>query len=537
VAALAVIGCQLGGDGDEAPWLPSSADVDADADGDGDTDHDTLAGQDHDTSFTGDKPEPCWETQGLGGGTTCIDGDADADFDEPEPDFEPPDGDTDSDDECDTENETVLYLSADDSNSMAGPIVARATINEGGFVFRALRTYEFLNYYTFDYVVANPGTVRVTAQLDQHSDGESYDLQIGVRAPNQNNDARRPVNLVLSLDTSGSMSGQPIELVRECCVALAGSLRDGDVISMVSWSTTQAILLDSLAVDGPDDPSLLDACAELESGGGTDLHSGLVTAYQLAEANFEPTRINRVILMSDGGANVGITDEELIAAYAEEAENEPIYLMGVGISEASGYNDELMDTVTDKGKGSYVFVDSVEEAQRMFGERFIANVEVAARDVRVEVDLPPTFEMIAFHGEEYSEDPDEVEPQHLAPNDAMIFHQVVGSCEPSAVSEDDAIRVAAEWLNPFTLETNADVLETTLGELLAEDKQMLVKGNAVVAYAETLKKLKDLPCAACLDRIDETVDLIEQASADLGGDDELDEIAELLLTYRAVFEP
>ena len=168
-----------------------------------------------------------------------------------------------------------------------------------------------------------------------------------------------------------------------------------------------------LDVTGPCDATLVRRCAEIEVGGTTDLNAGLETAYRLARQNFRPDRINRVILMSDGGANTGVTDIELIAQNADDAEGESIYLMGVGVSDIEHYRDDLMNAVTDAGRGSYIFIDSTEEALRMFGERFLSNVELAARDVRVELTLPPTFEMLRFHGEQHSGTPRDVEPQHL----------------------------------------------------------------------------------------------------------------------------
>ncbi|MBW2277191.1 MAG: VWA domain-containing protein [Deltaproteobacteria bacterium] len=120
----------------------------------------------------------------------------------------------------------------------------------------------------------------------------------------------------------------------------------------------------------------------MNSGGGTNLNAGLVTAYELANANFSENRINRVILMSDGGANVGVTDEELIAESADDSEGEGIYMMGVGVGSTGYFNEALMDTITDAGKGAYVYVDTTAEANKMFGDRFLSNIEVAAKDMR-----------------------------------------------------------------------------------------------------------------------------------------------------------
>jgi Ca-activated chloride channel family protein len=421
-------------------------------------------------------------------------------------------------------------------------VIARNAIENGFEPQGRIRTYEFLNYYSFDYEPAEPGTVRVTAQMranEEIVDGidQTYNLQIGVRAPDVASDDRRSVNLTLSLDTSGSMEGPSIELVRESCRQIAGSLRVGDVVSVVRWSDTLSVELDSRAVSGANDATLLGVCNGLASDGSTNLNQGLVTAYALAQENFSQDRINRVILMSDGGANTGITDIDLIAEAANDSEGEGIYLMGVGVGDPTYYNDELMDGVTDAGKGAYVFVDSAAEAERVFGERFLSMIEVAARDVRVELDLPPTFAMVEFHGEEYSSNPDEVEPQHLAPNDAMIYHQVIGTCDLSAVEDGAPITVKAEYYQPLTLAPATAVLETTVGELIAGDTALLRKGDAVVAYAEALKAARQ---AATSDErlaiVDAAIAKVDAAAAVLAGDPDLVEISGLLSQLRLLYE-
>ena len=470
-----------------------------------------------------------------------VDGDTDGDTDGDSTIIEDPEEwDTDTEaDPCDTVNEVVLYLSADDSNSMASPVEARAVILSGARYMNAVRTYEFLNYYTFDNAPALAGAVAVTAQMtpnDEVGEGdETYDFQISVQAPALSNAARRPVNLTLSLDTSGSMGGHPIEMVRQSCLAIAGSLKEGDIVSAVTWSTVQSILLNSHSVAGPDDATLVSVCNQIAANGGTNLNAGLVTAYNLAEANFSENRINRVVLMSDGAANVGVTDKDLIAQHAYDANGEGIYLIGVGMGGLGYFNDVLMDTITDEGKGAYIFIDTAAEAQLMFGPRFVSNIEVAARDVQVEMTLPATFEMIEFHGEEYSENPDEVDPQHLAPNDAMIYHQIIGSCDSSVVDHTDPVIITATYSNPISLTPLSTTLNTTMATLLDADNALILKGNAIVAYAEALKKLKTLTGPDATDLIDAVIVKVQTAQAASPGDPDLAEVLNLLQTYRTIF--
>ncbi len=394
----------------------------------------------------------------------------------------------------DAREPVVLYMSNDDSNSQASPILARRAVAEGVIVdpFR-IRIHEFLNYYDLSYENPEDAAARVGMQM-RRIDKETGQFVLLLYAQGQRVDpeTRPPMNLVFSLDTSGSMSGEPIELLRQTMRAVASSLRKGDVVSMVEWSSDQVIPLEGYTVSGPNDPGLLDVIDTLDSDGSTDLHGGLVTAYQLANQYYARDRLNRVVLISDGGANTGITDIDLIAAEANDSDGEGIYLVGVGVGSASGYRDDLMDDVTDAGKGAYVFVDSAAEAHRMFGERFVQNMMVAARNVQMELTLPWYFGIKAFHGEEYSEDPAEVEPQHLSPNDAMSYHQIIQSCDPGQIFTKDRVKAKATFEDPITREPKSSEMELAIGDIVRQNADQLYKGDVVVAYAQAFIVIGDL---------------------------------------------
>lgn len=402
-----------------------------------------------------------------------------------------PDADPDASFTCDGLDQSkpvILYLSADDSNSMGSPTYAREVLKMGiAPPAGMIRTYEFLNYYRIAYTAPPVGELSIFPHMETALNAGEYNLQLGIRsfdAPKP----RRPITVTFVLDTSGSMGGPGIEREKAAATAIAQSLADGDIVNMVSWNTDNNILLSGHAVSGPSDSTLLAAINALSASGGTDLNSGLVSGYKLAQQHYGPSRLNRVILISDGGANVGVTDEDLIAQHSQDADKEGIYLVGVGAGPADYYNDILMDAVTDKGRGAYIYLDRPEEANAMFVDRFDETMEVAARGVQVELTMPWYFKMEKFFGEEYSSNPEEVEPQHLAPSDAMIFNQIIKACDPAIVNPDDPITIKATWETPITYEKRETSVTVTVDQLLtALNKTPLLKGKAIVAYAEALK--------------------------------------------------
>ncbi|MCX4247571.1 vWA domain-containing protein [Paraliomyxa miuraensis] len=478
----------------------------------------------------GDEDEPA----GTSGGE---DGDDGAGPDEPPP--EPDDDGIDNASEeqplaCDAQTDVTLFLSPDDSNSMSSPVQVREAVLSGwGSVQSvAIRTWEFFNYYDFGYPAAEPGGLVVTPSLAKDESGAEGDylLQIGISSEQLTNELRPPMNLTLVLDTSGSMAGTAMDMLKETGFAIAASLNEGDTVSMVTWSTENAVVLGGYHVSGPNDPLLLAKLDELEPGGGTDLHGGLVAGYGLAEQVFAADRINRIVLISDGGANAGITDIDLIAEQSGTNDQDGIYMVGVGVGDASTYHDDLMDAVTDAGKGASVFIATEDEAWSVFHDDFISTLAVAARDVQVQLDMPPGFEIVRTSAEEISTNASEVEPQHLAPNDAMVFHQQLHTCAPELATDDAAITVTVRWRDAVTFEPRELVHQAAIGELLAAeaDGGRLLKGAAVYAYAESLKAYKRADADGRTVTVQGAFAALEQAEAALPGDTDLAEIRSVL---------
>lgn len=386
-----------------------------------------------------------------------------------------------------TDVPVTLYMSADDSGSQAQPVFARRMVElnlEAGIKGSPPREYEYLNYYTFDYPAAPAGELTIAPELRFRSDLGEYSLLVGVVSPAVALSARRPWNVVFSVDSSGSMSGIPFDNAKHVMYALAAQMQAGDIVSVVSWASSQSVVLQAHTVSGANDPTLLAVIDGLSVGGSTDLHGGLVEAYALANLNYAADRLNRVILISDGGANTGVTDELLIGAEACRADGDGIFLVGVGTSDS--YNHLLMDTITDLGRGAYLYVHDEAEAWKVFGpDRVLSNMEVAALAVRLELTLPPQFVIKMFHGEQVSTEPSEVRAQHLAPNDQMLYHTSLIYCGSDA-PEAESLVMRVTWRDPFTQEARSTELTFPVGDLLLARAVHLEKAELLVDYARLL---------------------------------------------------
>lgn len=425
----------------------------------------------------------------------------------------------------------IFYESADDSNSMGSPTLARELLRAKLAPDPAtIRTYEFLNYYRIRHAAPAAEHVGIYADAEPLDDLR-VSLQVGVRAIDPPK-LRRPMTLTLVLDSSGSMAGVGLDRERALLRALAQKLQAGDRLSVLTWNVDRTVLLSGHAVTGPSDKVVLAVADALRAEGGSDLHTGLVEAYAVARQHYGSDRLNRVVLVSDGGANLGVTDSGLIADAARDADLEGIYLAGVGTGPAPGYDDALMNAVTDAGRGAYVYLDSVDEAKRMFVDRFDEILAVAAREVKLELTVPYYFDIPAFYGEDISTDPAAIDPQHLAPGGEMIFNQLLRRCAasfPYTPITGDALVARVTWKDPITRAEHTDEQTFAVDTLTTGDHAALHKGQAIVAYAEALKRSGE-DAGPALRKALETVKE-RLATKELAGDPELTEIASLIALH------
>jgi len=425
-------------------------------------------------------------------------------------DTPPPDGEDDLCEDAPTEPVT-FWVSADDSNSMAQPALIRSRIlGNTWFYDTAIRPYEFLNYYDFDY---GPGEeLRIVPQLRETDDGLS--LLVAVVSPDKSPEVRRPLNLTFALDLSCSMQGDGIDGMKNALTAIAAELRAGDVVSAVEWDDTQQVLLDNVSVTGANEPALLELIDGLEPGGGTNLAAGLNAAYAIANQNESSTTLDRVVLISDGHANLGVTSASLIATAATDSEADGIYLAAIGTGQVS---DAMLDEISDEGRGAYFIIDSPAEAERKLrGGAFLAAVDLAAREVELELTLPEGIVIDEFHGEQISQDQEDVWPQHLAPNSQMLYSFQLIDCADGADLESRVIGMRVQWLEPFTGAAQETELSISVADLLGNPTRNVLKADAIVRYSRLLGGQPLDPA------------LIPEVRLALPTDDDLEEIEQLM---------
>lgn len=425
----------------------------------------------------------------------------------------------------------TMYLASDDSNSVASAQIARRLITTGVRVpAEVIRTHEFMNYYNPRFAPAPADSVSITGALRPIAGSGQFDMQVAVQSESRTMAQVAPMVVTFVIDTSASMTFERMFRARAVIRAIAAQLRPGDIVSAAGWNTSARVLLDGVAVTGPNDARVLAMADGLRSTWeATDLQFGVTYGYALAMAHRSRAKLNRVVLISDGEANVGATSADAIAQPARDQINGEIHLVGVSVGD--GVGDTLMDRVTDLGRGASLFIDRPEEADFMFGPRFIETMDIAVRSVRLELELPWYMRVFATSAESISGMATLVEPQYLSPNDAMVFQQVLHACSPTIAAPSDVVRMRATFQDRTTLAERSVRADSTMGALLAAPEAALRKGEAIVAYAEALKVSDLSDRTAALAAIDRALAVVARARA-LSDDSDLREIAALLTRHR-----
>jgi len=281
----------------------------------------------------------------------------------------------------------------------ASKAYSRAAINRGAIVpAESVRVHEYLNYYEqrFPEPASEPVGLDLRLGNTQISTagGEVW-LQIGLQARQAEGAIRTPLNLALVLDVSGSMdSPDKMPYLQQSLMVFLASLHPEDRVAVVTYSDQADLLRPSQIVGSGD--WIRSTVQSLRPGGSTNLHAGLILGLQEVERNFDIRRNNRVILLTDGIANVGETDPEQIARQALAYNQRGIYLSTVGLG--LDFNDDLLSTLARQGQGAYHFVDSAMEMDKVFRQEVEGLVERVAEEVRVAIQPEPGARLTSVTG-------------------------------------------------------------------------------------------------------------------------------------------
>jgi Ca-activated chloride channel family protein len=387
----------------------------------------------------------------------------------------------------------ATYLSNDDSMSLSSAQrVIHAIDRFLPLPLEHIRPHELLNYFSFHtQPVAQTDDFSVLAEIAEDPGKPGiYNLGLAVAARPLDRDTRRNTALTFAIDRSGSMADEGrMEYLKQGLRRMLDELKTGDVVHLSLFDDQVCTPIENFVV-GRDPRRILEAAIEkIQPRGSTDVHLGLQTAYAIADRSFVPEASNRVVLVTDALANTGVTDEESIALIGHHYDSRRIRLSGIGVG--TEFNDSLLDKLTERGHGAYVFLGSPAEVDAVFGARFVSLVETVADDVHFQLHLPPSMRLNVFYGEESSSVKEDVQAIHYFANTTQLFLSDL-MARGGKMRPQDSIMLTVEYDDPETGDAMVEEFAFELGDI-SETQRNLAKGRLLIHFVDNLALMASRP--------------------------------------------
>jgi Ca-activated chloride channel family protein len=396
----------------------------------------------------------------------------------------------------DTEDDHLSTFAVDVDT--ASYTVMRRYVGDGNLPpSEAVRVEEYINYFKQDYEPPAEGEGAFAIHLEGAPSpygGERYYLaRVGLKGYEVPAEERKDVVLTFVIDVSGSMGIESrLGLVKQALRLLVKELRPTDKVGIAVYGTNGRTLLEHTAVR--DGQRILRAIDQLQPEGATNAEQGLTIGYAMAAKAFDGRAINRVILCSDGVANVGQTASDAILKQIRRHAEENIYLTTVGFG-MGNYNDVLMEQLADDGNGFYAYVDTLDEAERIFVHDLTSTLQVIAKDAKIQVDFNPdvvkSYRLIGYENRDVADE--DFRNDQVDAGEIGVGHSVTALYEikfqAEAPEADPALTVYVRYEDP----DSGEVTEVSRSMMQAEfapafeDASPRFQLDAVVAeYAEIL---------------------------------------------------
>jgi Ca-activated chloride channel family protein len=281
-------------------------------------------------------------------------------------------------------------------------------------------------------------------------------------------------------------------LVKRSLELLVEQLHRNDTVSIVVYGSDARVVLEPTR--GSAKGKILDAIYSLRPEGATNAEAGLRLGYKMAMRGFLPGGINRVILCSDGVANVGQTEADTILSEVRGYVEEGITLVTFGFG-MDNYNDTLMEQLADNGDGFYAYVDDMDEARRLFIDELTSTLQTIAMNAKTQVDFNPEvvmrYRLVGFENRAVADD--QFRDNSVDAGEVGAGHTVTALYEVKLYPEayGRIATVFLRWEDPDTravTELSQDFDTTQLAYDFREADPYFQRAVIVAEFAELLKE-------------------------------------------------
>ena len=249
-----------------------------------------------------------------------------------------------------------------------------------------VRIEELLN--NFEYKLSKPTNrmFNINTQMCNKPNSNNKLLFVGVQGKDI---IPQRQNITLLLDTSGSMSGNNV-WTQATMITVVKQLKENDVLSLVTYSDNDRTVFANMKIDANSFDKFIETLYSIKITGCTWGSKGIETAYELANKTYIEDGINRVILMTDGDLNFGITDKGGLKDLILSKKDNGIFLsvLGTGLY---NYKDDTLEILSKNGNGNYCTIDCIEDVKENIFDKYNSLVFTIAKDVKAQVEFNPKF--------------------------------------------------------------------------------------------------------------------------------------------------
>jgi Ca-activated chloride channel family protein len=239
------------------------------------------------------------------------------------------------------------------------------------------------------FCIAVPALARsldVSAQVDKPiilaNQKQTVYLRVGLKGCIEEiNKERTPINVAIVIDKSGSMGGEKIRKAKEAAILALNRLNENDIVSVVLYDDRASILVPATKMTRRND--IIEKIRQINAGGSTALYAGVENGSEEILKFISDQRVNRIVLLSDGLANVGPDTPRALGKLGSKLVKKGISVTTIGLG--LGYNEDLMSKLAYKSDGGHYFAEKACQLASVFDQEFDRALSVVAQQVEIEI--------------------------------------------------------------------------------------------------------------------------------------------------------
>ncbi len=275
-------------------------------------------------------------------------------------------------------------------------------------------------------------------------------LKVGLTGFKFQTDKKRPpVNVALVLDKSGSMKREKIKKAQEAAISAIGRLREDDIVSVITYDSTVHVVVPATKLT--DKQAIIETIESINAGGSTALFAGVSKGAAELRKFLDREKVNRIILLSDGLANVGPDSPSELGALGRSLGKEGIAVstMGLGLN----YNEDLMVQLAQNSDGNHIFIEDAADLVKIFNYEFDDVLSVVAQEVAIKIDCADGIRPVRVLNDDA-----EINGQSVITGMNQIYSEqekyVLLEVEVPAGKPEERLKVAAVEVSYANMQTN-----------------------------------------------------------------------------------